>query len=787
MQAATKVQKVCIHCGTSFRPTPHRQDFCCAGCQFVHDLIAKNGLSEFYELQEPGISPARSLVFQRRDYSWLEELTRIAEREPAASLRLDLQGLSCIGCVWLIERLFARKAGALDIRTDSSLGQVEFRWQAGVFDPVAFARELQSYGYLVGPPGKAEGASDRPLLLRIGICGALAMNTMLFTLPGYLGMSGDFAFAPLFQRLSLILCTLSFFIGGSYFFVRTWHSIRQNVLHIDLPISIGLVAAWLGSVYAWSHAADRFIYFDFVSTFVFLMLVGRWLQQKAVARNRNQLLTAHADPAPVQLVTGAKLPVAEITRGVSYAIDPGQTVPVRSRLESGAAVLGMEWINGESDASVAPRGRIVPAGAINCGERPIEFESLEPWSDSLLAKLLRVTPNGSARNPAFERFIRAYIWVVTSIAVVAFFAWWMATGSLLSALQVFISILVVSCPCASGVALPLCSDLAVARSRKAGVFVRDISIWAKLDRVRKIIFDKTGTLTPATISLRNPEALTGLGFEGRTVLLSMVRDSVHPVSSCLREQLLADRTKPSNLGPVEETIGFGTTLVHNGATWRLGRPEWTEGRRAGDSAASTAETAFSRDGEILIRFHFGEVERDDACEEVAALQRRGCNVFILSGDRQSKVTAMADRLNIPRAQCLGGLSPEGKAAHVQKLDAHDTLYIGDGANDSLAFDAAWCTGTPAVERGLLEQKAGFYFLGQGLIGLRALLEAAGLRRRATRSVVTFAIAYNAVAITLCVAGKMTPLLAAILMPLSSLVSLAIVLIFFRNRFVPAVR
>ena len=784
-------QHVCIHCGTPFRPAAHRPDFCCAGCQFVHDLIAKNGLGQFYDLQEGGVPPVQSLVFQKRDYAWLEDLARISN----GTLTLDVQGLSCIGCAWLIEKLFTRKPGALAIHVDPTLGQLALRWQPGVFDAVAFARELQTFGYLVGPPGKSAAPASRALNLRLGLCAALAMNTMLFTLPRYLGMEEGFEFAQLFQRLTLILGTLSFLIGGSYFFVRSWHSLRQRVLHIDLPISLGLGAAYAGSVFAWMRGAHGFVYFDFVSTFTVLMLAGRWLQQKAVERNRHQLLAAQSEPPPVRLVgiqasslSSERVPVARIAVGDVFAVDPGQVVPVLSRLCSEGATLGMEWISGESEAASARRGRLVPAGAMNCGQAAIELEAREPWADSLLAKLLRITPAGTARDATLERFLRGYIGVVLSLAVTGFCAWWAFTGALLPALQVLISVLVVSCPCASGVALPLCRDLATSRMRKLGIFIRDGELWAKLDHVRKIIFDKTGTLTLEAMSLLNPDSLRHLHSDESAVLLAMVNDSLHPVAGCLREQLLADRVEPVPASAIHEAIGLGLEMEHGGATWRLGRPEWAvmrtilsaeSAREQGQSqqtglSALRADCIFTRDGEPLAAFRFGETARDDAREEIAALRGRGCEVFILSGDRRAKVEAMADRLHLPREQCVGELSPEEKAARVRTLDARDTLYLGDGANDSLAFDAAWISGTPAIDRGLLEQKAGFYFLGRGLNGVRALLDTAALRRRTARAVVAFAIAYNAVAVALCLAGFMSPLLAAILMPASSLVSLAIV-------------
>jgi len=613
------------------------------------------------------------------------------------------------------------------------------------------------------------------------------LNTMLYSLPSYLGMAADFQYAPLFRHLSFILGTLSMLIGGSYFFARSWQALRRGVLHIDIPISIGLLAAYSGSVYASLKGARGFVYFDFVSTFTFLMLVGRWLQQKAIERNRAQLLAAQAEPPSVRLAaTGEKLPAVELASGVAYTIEPGQVVPVRSRLRSTAATLGMEWISGESEAVTAREGRIVPAGADNCGQAAIELEALEAWDDSLLAKLLVIAPESGERDLAMERFIRGYIVIVLGLGALGFAGWWWTTRDLLAGLQVLISVLVVSCPCAAGVALPLCSDLAASRLRQLGVFIREADLWTKLARVRKIIFDKTGTLTLETISLRNPEALDQLRASEREALLAMVLDSLHPVSGCLREQLLAAGVSCAGAGAVSEVIGFGLELERDGARYRLGRPEWAE---APPTAGAGGDCVFTRDGAVLARFAFGEEARADAAEEIAALRGRGCELFILSGDRAAKVAAMADRLALPPAHCLAELSPEEKAAWMTHADSRDTLYLGDGANDSLAFDAAWCTGTPAIDRGLLERKADFYFLGRGLAGVRLLLDTADLRRRAARAVLAFAVAYNAIAVALCLAGRMNPLVAAALMPASSLVSLGIVFAAFhpagRKRPTPA--
>jgi Cu2+-exporting ATPase len=467
-----------------------------------------------------------------------------------------------------------------------------------------------------------------------------------------------------------------------------------------------------------------------------------------------------------------KIPVAKISAGLRYRVAPGRPIPVRSKLLSESATLGLEWINGESEALTAPRGRIVPSGAMNYCRHAIECEALEAWPQSLLARLTELPSGGLVRNLHVERFIRGYMIVVLSIAALAFAGWWHRSHDFLVALQVLTAVLVVSCPCASGVALPLADDLAASHLRRLGIFLRESSLWSRLRSIRKIIFDKTGTLTLETMSLREPEALEQLDAEKKSILLAMVADSLHPVSCCLRELLLASGVAPAEISDLHEAVGLGLQCAANGASWRLGRRGW-----AGDT---DGDCLFSKNGQVLAAFSFEESVRTDAPQEIATLREQGREVFILSGDRSEKVASMAVRLGLPSAQCSAAMSPQDKADWVDAHDQHDTLLIGDGANDSLAFNAAWCTGTPAIDRGLLEHKADFYFLGRGLAGIRQLLDTASRRQRIVRCVITFALLYNTIAIALSVAGFMSPVVAAVLMPLSSLVSLGIVFLGFRR-------
>ena len=253
--------------------------------------------------------------------------------------------------------------------------------------------------------------------------------------------------------------------------------------------------------------------------------------------------------------------------------------------------------------------------------------------------------------------------------------------------------------------------------------------------------------------------------------MSMVNDNMHPVASCLREHLMSMNIAGS--AETTEQIGLGVELRRDGHIYRLGRSGW--------AAETPGDCIFACDGACLAAFNFGDELREDAGEEFSALREQGYDLHILSGDNSAKVATMAARLDVPTARAHGALSPDEKAACLRKIGPQRTLMIGDGANDSLAFNTSLCTGTPAIDRGLLEQKADFYFLGRSLRGIRSLLDIALAKRSTVRAVLTFAVTYNIAAVALSISGKMSPLLAAILMPLSSLVTIAIVLAKLRRR------
>lgn len=774
----------CAHCGTGFSPRSDGERFCCRGCEFVAELINEQGFDQFYDLkQDLAVAPVRSRPFEEHDFSWLAAQVTSAEasaraRDEPARLDLGLEGVSCVGCVWLIERLFARRSGAIRAAAHPAGGRLHLEWEPGHCDLEAFLRELCQFGYVAAPAGSAtSGHERRRLAARLGLCGAFALNTMGFSLPVYLDMPPTFEFAALFKLIAFLSATLSMLVGGGYFMDRAWRAARSRSLHIDLPIALGLASAYAGSIFGWAIDNDELMYFDFVSTFVFLMLAGRFLQTAAVDRNRRRLV--RQQPVPEVLPrpddSGGLIARADLTPGTAFLLGPGQALPVSGILTTGEADFSLEWIHGEADPVRFSAGSRLPAGAILLSRGTVPVEASERWADSLLSRLT-AAPSTDRGSPGLERLLRTYLWVVLGLGLCALFGWGMA-GDWLTGLQSMISVFVISCPCALGVAIPLADDLAASAMERLGVFVSSATLWPRLRRVRHVVFDKTGTLTLERPVLENPDAVAGLDDQAALALGRLTRGSLHPVSRSLLEalggrgqKLLAHQAQHP---PVREFPGLGVTLDADGTSWSLGKAGWS-GRGECTVDAAGADTELRRDGVTVASFHFKESLRPGARATVDQLTVAGLSLHILSGDHPEKVRRIAAALGMPEERSTGGLNPVAKAERMREIDQKDTLYLGDGANDALAFDAALVTGTPVVDRSLLESKADFYTLGSGLGFLPGLLGTARTRCRAVRTAFAFALVYNMTTVAFSMSGRMSPLLAAILMPLSSVVSIAIV-------------
>lgn len=816
-------QRRCEHCGNHYQPRFEAERFCCSGCRVVHELIQSGGFGSFYDLLGGRVlQPANQLD---PDGDQLEELAEaVAEAESkrsspdaAARLTVRLGNLSCTACVWLVDHLFRQHSGALRMNSDTSRSTLTLWWNPGEFAAMDFLRDLHRYGYpasVCRPEDEEAPQEGRALLTRLGVTAGLAMNTMAFTLPSYLGLETGHELARLFTLVAFASATLALAVGGSYFFQRALSSLKVRALHMDVPISLGLAAAWLGSVAGLLFGVDELLYFDFVAMFAFLMLSGRYLHLRLLDRNRRQLWAREREIQSTHRLDDegrrSRVPLARVGAGDRLEIAPGGMVPVESVLESGAAKFHLDWINGEPEPVVYGTGQRVPAGARNASSAPVRVVARHAYAGSFLERLFAPADDDFDSHSAASSthpIRKYYLAAVLLVAFGGFGAWSAAGKGFASSLQVLISVLVVSCPCALGLALPLLEEILLAKLKTHGLFIRRHSLWNRLRRIKRLDFDKTGTLTEPVKRLANPEAIDRLDEESLAALRRLVETNHHPVGRALREVVVARRGLGSGMGilpmhrgetsedpspplanppkPIASTSislpnpamhrqdadatlsehpGQGVSFAKSGTIWRLGRGDWA-------TDAPDEACVLSRDGKTVATFRLEESVRDGAVEQLHRLRSQGFRLRILSGDPDAeRVAATAAALGLDPGEVHANLSPAEKASLIRAEAPGETLFVGDGGNDGLAFEAAAATGSPATGIRAIESRADFVFTGRGFHAIPLLLDAAARRRRQIGRVFAVALVYNLGAVSLCLAGLMNPLLAAILMPLSSLVT-----------------
>lgn len=734
----------------------------------MHAVLRDAGLDRFYELRGAAVGlPVGE--DGGTDRGWLDPL----EAELGATtglwrLAMDVQGIHCTACVWLIEQLFARHAGGARCVVNPSRGRLEL--VVGPAFPLrTFVAEVEELGYRLGPALKERSMAADDLSVRLGLSAALAMNTTLFAVAQYLGLE-EGPLYDLFRQLAFAMAAATVAIGGWPFFRSAWRALRRGLLHLDLPIAVGILLAFGGSAWSFATDAGEGSYGDSLAVFVALMLGGRWLRERVVAQNRARLLASDGVDGlwTRRLFRGGRVERVRcraVEEGDELLLAPGDLLPVAGRLCSARGAFRLDWIDGESEPRVVRRDGAIPAGAFNAGGEALRVRAAEPFSTSTLLDLLSASTEREAGGGRFwDRLSRVYVVGVLVAAAGAFVLWWGLTGDPSRAVAVTTAVLVVTCPCAFGIATPLAYELAQAGLRRVGLFVRHETLLDRAAAVRQVVLDKTGTLTTGRPRLRDAAPLAGLTDAERALLADLALRSTHPKSAAIVDALAGEERLDTSL-PVHEAAGAGLQTFAEGALWRLGRPDWAAPEA---TVEPEVDLVLARNGRPLACFVTEEALRPDSRAELERLAARGLDLRILSGDDPAKVHRVAAALGVPDDRAVGGCSPGDKARWLRAHDPEHTLFVGDGINDSLVAEVAHVSGTPAIDRPFMPAKTDFYFVTAGLAPIRHLLDTAVRLRVVVRRILAFAIVYNAVALVLAYLGLVEPWVAAVLMPLSSL-------------------
>lgn len=721
------------------------------------------GLERYYDLREGTGLPA---VQPRMDAESAGFEVLCDGARAGGSVRVSVQGMHCAACVWLVEELFRRQEPKGRIDVDPARGEARIVVPQG-FELSELRNTLGSLGYGLGPPGAERAADD--LLWRLGFCAALAINAMLIALASYFGLGdapGEEHLRAFMDRASFGASALAVILGGPVFFRSAFGALRRGMVGLDLPISIGVLLAFAGASARYFFEGDA-AYVDTLAIFVTLMLGGRWLQERALERNRRRLLS---DSTPESMLTrvidAAGRPqvvsCASVRTGDELLIGPGDLLPVDAKLLR-AASFSLEWLNGESTEQRYDAGSMVPSGAFSTSTRAVRAEALATFADSLVPQLLRETRDvGEARSFWWQRLGAVYSVLVLAIALLGgAFTYLRSDAS--EALQVVTALLVVTCPCAFGIAVPLAREIAHAHLRSQGLYVRTASFLDRLQEVRRVVFDKTGTLTTGQLGV---SCLRPARDTDAEVLARLASSSMHPKSRVLHQTLGSQIP----FADAEAVAGSGIRVDLDGTEYRLGSAAFALSQGLPE-ALSRADVVFSRDAELVAAYETHEELRHDAVAEVRLLSASK-SVAILSGDQSERVAEVARSLGLDEA--LGEQSPRDKAEYVAAHDPDQTLMVGDGLNDHLALLEARCAGTPAIDRPFVANRCDFYLSASGIAPIRQAFEVASWLRTTQRRLLWIALVYNVGAVALALSGHMSPWLAAVLMPTSSLITLAFV-------------
>jgi Cu2+-exporting ATPase len=707
------------------------------------------------------------------------DLSGFAKPQRDGSFEMDfaVQGITCAACIGKIEREVTRLPGSPEARLNYTTNRLRVTWREDAFRPGEVPRALAPLGYRarpfdLGAVASEDAAQMKRLIRCLAVAGFAAMNVMLLSVSVWAGNVSDIdpETRDLFHWVSALIALPAAIFAGQPFFSSAASALRSRQMNMDVPISVGIVLALGMSVVETArHAAHA--YFDSALMLLFFLLIGRALDQGMRRKTRsiaNNLASLRA-PKATKLTPEAGLvdvPLSALKVGDTVLVRPGERFPADGVVATGTSEVDDSLITGETGQRPVAKGEAVYAGSLNfSGAVTVAVRAAN--AGTLLDETERLLENAASSKSSYvrlaDRAARLYAPVVHLAALGTAIAWLIAGASLHDALVPAIAVLIITCPCALALAVPAVHVVASGALFRAGLLLRKGEAIERLAEIDTIVFDKTGTLTLPEPHVANRTEVPADMFE---LAARLALSSHHPLA-----RSLAAEAAP--LAPFEnsgEEPGRGVRAVIDGEEARLGSCEFCD---VVDGAAATVNDAGSsfiafRHGARTAIFRLRQALRPDAIAVLAQLREAGFAIEILSGDNPEAVAEIARALGVAAAS--GGLKPAAKLAHLAflKAEGRKVLMVGDGLNDAPALASAHVSLSPASAADVTQAVADAVFLGDRLSPVYAALVLSRRARQLMRENLWLAVAYNALAVPLAVAGLVTPLIAAIAMSGSSL-------------------
>ena len=687
-----------------------------------------------------------------------------------ARLQLSLPGIHCAGCIAGVERALSAVPGVENARVNLTLKRASLD-AAPDIAPADLIAVLDRAGYeaheldataLAATETDREG---RDLAMRLAVAFFANMNVMLLSVAVWAGAAD--ATRDLFHWISAAIAIPTVIFSGRPFYVSALSALRGRRLNMDVPISLAIILAVALSLWE-TILSGKHAYFDAALSLTFFLLLGRYLDHKtrASARSAAEELAALEVPRATRLRDGLEeeIRAADLVPGDVVLVRPGGRVPVDGRIVDGSSEIDRSLMTGESLPAFAEPGSPVAAGEVNLtGPLTVRVEaSGQETALHRIADLVAVAESGRANYSSLaDRAARAYAPVVHLLALAAFVAWmWISGGDMRLSLNVAVATLIITCPCAMGLAVPAVTTAASGRLFRKGLLIKDGTALERLAEVDTVVFDKTGTLTMGLPALVDLSVYSRRDLEAA---LALAQGSKHPLAISLARAAKAAGIRAAGVTDLREVPGYGVEGTVHGEPARLGRAAWVGSESQGMTAT------YLRVGYCApVAFAFTDSLRPGAEEAVAMLRAAGKRILLISGDAETAVRAFAARLGID--EVVAEALPEEKAARVAALsrEGHKVLMVGDGLNDTAALAAAHVSISPATALDAARVASDVVLMGQDLSPLGDAVETSVKARARIKENFTISTTYNVVAVPIALLGFATPLAAALAMSLSSI-------------------
>jgi Cu2+-exporting ATPase len=688
-----------------------------------------------------------------------------------ARLALSLPTIHCQACISKVERGLNAHPGIHSARVNLTLKRalIEADPEVRADDLIPVLEGLGFEAHELDLATLAATQSDRAgrdLLMRLAVAGFASMNVMLLSISVWSGASD--ATRDMFHWISAAIAFPAVIFAGKPFFINAWSALRVGRLNMDVPIVLALALALITSLWETSLSGEH-AYFDAALTLTFFLLAGRYLdyRTRAVARSAAEELAALEVPRAIRMEEGdreVEVAVSELAIGDLILVRPGGRMPVDGVIATGQSELDRSLLTGETLPVFAEPGTQVSAGEVNLtGPLVVRAEAVgEDTSLHRMADLVAIAESGRSRYTSLaDSAAKLYAPGVHILSALAFIGWYLYTYDLRMALNIAAAVLIITCPCALGLAVPAVTTAASGRLFKKGMLIKHSTALERLAGVDTVVFDKTGTLTAGTPQLENLDAFSRAEL---AIALALAEGSSHPLSRSLTAAARAAGIAPAEVTELQERPGFGTEGQYQGRTVRLGRAAWL----GADQGSQTAAWLDTGDGTAPRGFLFHDALRPGAAEAVAQLHAAGKEVLLISGDTTAAVEDLAHRLGIQK--WLAEALPQDKAARVQALSdqGRKVLMVGDGLNDTAALTAAHVSISPASALDAARVASDIVLLGQDLEPITEACVVASKATKRIRENFRIATLYNVIAVPLAIAGFATPLIAALAMSSSSI-------------------